>query len=93
MQAAAARRRYWRATLAVAAALLGAWALVSLAPLWWARELDRFRILGWPLGFFLGAQAAIVACVVIVWVHGRVMDRLEREFATAQPEEAPHDGR
>jgi putative solute:sodium symporter small subunit len=91
MRSESERARYWRANLRIAVALLGVWVLVCVAPVWWAQALNRYSFLGWPLAFWLGAQAAVFACMGIVWIHGRLMDRLERDFERSAPPPAAPD--
>ncbi len=76
--AQAARCSYWRRTLHVTLSLLSAWALVSFVPVWFAADLERWRVFGWPLPYFLVAQVALVVFAAIVWLYAYFMDKLDR---------------
>lgn len=69
---------YWRRTRRLTAWLLLAWALVAFAPVYFARELS-VEVFGWPLGFWLASQGALLAFCAIVIVYARAMARLDAE--------------
>jgi putative solute:sodium symporter small subunit len=74
------RLDYWHRTLWLTLALLALWALVTFAPAWWARDLNRITVFGWPLAFYMGAQGSLIVYVLIVWIYARAMDRLDRRY-------------
>ncbi len=76
----AKQRAYWRATLRLTAVLLLVWAAVSFLPSWFADELNAIVFLGWPLGFYMAAQGALIVFLLIVWGYDRCMTRLERRY-------------
>ncbi|MBS0353491.1 MAG: DUF4212 domain-containing protein [Proteobacteria bacterium] len=76
----ARRQAYWRATLRLTGALLLLWAAVSFLPAWFAGELNTVDFMGWPLGFYMAAQGALLIFLAIVWVYANWMDRLDRRF-------------
>lgn len=71
-----AQTRYWRRTQGLSAALLLVWALVALGPVYFARNLS-FKFFGWPFGFWLAAQGAILVFLIIVAFYAHAMRRLE----------------
>ena len=74
----ARQRAYWRATLRLTLVLLLAWAAASFLPGWFAEDLNTFTFYGWPLGFYMAAQGALIIFLLIVWIYDRWMVRLER---------------
>jgi putative solute:sodium symporter small subunit len=74
------RRAYWRYNLRLTLGLLCLWAVVTFAPVYWARDFNRITLFGWPLAFYMAAQGALVAYLLIVWVYAHAMDRLDRRF-------------
>lgn len=61
--------------------LLLVWALVSFGAAYFARELEAVVVRGWPLSYWIAAQGALVAFIVIVAVYGWAMNRIERHEA------------
>jgi putative solute:sodium symporter small subunit len=67
---------HWRANLRVTGVLLSLWALVSFGLVFFARELD-FDFFGWPFGFWVGAQGAVLAYLAITGFYAGYMRRLD----------------
>ena len=71
---------YWRSTLRVTSVLLCVWAAASFLPGWFAEDLNRFVFFGWPFGFYMVGQGALIIFLVIVLIYDRWMIRLERRY-------------
>jgi putative solute:sodium symporter small subunit len=70
---------YWRANLRILAILLGIWFVVSFVlAIFMADTLDRIRLGGFGLGFWIAQQGAIYVYLLLIVVYNRVMDRLDR---------------
>ena len=78
---AAQRHRRIRVLQAACAAL---WLAVTVAVIWFARELDQ-NIGHWPLGFWLAAQGVVLFYVALVAFYAVLMQK----FEDPQPEEGP----
>jgi putative solute:sodium symporter small subunit len=77
----AGRDRYWRRTRQLTVGLLLAWGVVAFAPVYFARELS-IELFGWPLGFWLASQGALLGFCVIVIVYAWRMRRLDEDGET-----------
>ncbi|MGA0026322.1 MAG: DUF4212 domain-containing protein [Steroidobacteraceae bacterium] len=77
---------YWRAHLKLLATLLLVWFAVSfVAGILLADWLDaRFRIGGFPLGFWFAQQGSIFAFVALVFGYVAAMNRLVRQHGVAE---------
>jgi len=62
--------------LALKVGLLAVWAAVAFGPVYFARDLD-FLVLGWPFGYWLAAQGALLAFIAIVVAYAWAMKRLQ----------------
>lgn len=69
-------KRYWRIKLSLTLFLLGLWFVVAFVTTYFARELSVV-FMGWPLGFWIAAQGAPLAFLLIVLVYAAAMDRLD----------------
>ena len=80
--AAAARRNaaYWRRNLLVTAVLLVIWFAVTFVASFYARELNEIRFLGFPLGFYMGAQGSLLVYLLIIGFYARFMNRLDEDY-------------
>lgn len=80
--------------LKLKAGLLVLWALVSFIATYFARDLEFIVVTGWPLGYWIAAQGAVMVFIGIVVVYSWAMNRFERQDAeravAAIAEEATH---
>lgn len=72
---------YWKQNLRYVVVLLAIWFAVSYgAGILFADALDRYRIAGFPLGFWFGHQGSIVVFVLLIFAYVRLMNGLDRRF-------------
>jgi len=74
-------RAYWRANLRILVILLCLWATASFVlSIFLVEPLNRFRVGGFPLGFWFAQQGAIYVFVALIFVYAKLMDRLDARF-------------
>jgi putative solute:sodium symporter small subunit len=76
----AARHTFWKSTLRLTAGLLVAWLLVNLLVPWFARDLHELQGFGFPLGYWLAAEGALLLYLLIIVCYVGLMDRLEARY-------------
>lgn len=81
---ATARKLFWSRTIRLTALLLLAWLGVNLVVPWFARDLDRVHVLGFPLAYWLAAQGMLLLYLLIIVVYAHRMDRLEAQYRSAE---------
>ncbi len=86
MQLTDRHREYWRKNLRMTALLLAIWFLVTYVVSYFARELNEFTVLGFPLGFYMGAQGSLVIYVAIIWYYAHYMNKLDIEHGVQEEE-------
>ena len=86
MQLSQKHVEYWRRNLRITAILLAIWFVATFVVSWYARELNEITIIG-PLGFYMGAQGALIIYVVIIWFYARYMNNLDKEYNVHEGEE------
>jgi len=84
-EVAAQRRRYWRRTLGLTAALLAVWFVVTFVVAFFAREL-QFTVFGYPFSLWVAAQGAPLVYLALIGLYARSMNRLDREHGVAEPD-------
>jgi len=87
MQLTAKHQEYWRKNLVVTGALLFVWFIVTFVEAWFARDLNNFTFLGFPLGFYMSAQGSLIVYVVIIWIYARYMNKLDIEYGVHEGED------
>ncbi len=72
-------REYWRRNLITTAVLLAVWFVVTFVVSWFADDLNKISFVG-PLGFYMGAQGALIVYVAIIWFYAIYMNRLDQDY-------------
>lgn len=78
------RKEYWQRNLRMSTFLLVVWFVVTFVVSYYARELGQITVFGFPLGFYMGAQGALIVYVLIVWFYARYMNALDREYGARE---------
>jgi len=79
MQLTEKHREYWRRNVSLTGALLAIWFVATFVVSWFARELNEISIIG-PLGFYMGAQGALIIYVLVIWFYAKRMNELDKEY-------------
>lgn len=87
MQLTQKHKEYWQRNLRMTAILLAIWFMVTFVVSFYARELSGVTILGFPLGFYMGAQGSLVIYVLIIWFYAKYMNALDQEYDVHEGDE------
>ena len=87
MELSAKHHEYWRKNLAVTAVLMVIWFIATFVVGWYARELNGYTFLGFPLGFYMSAQGSLIIYVLIIGFYARYMNRLDEQYDVAEEAE------
>lgn len=79
MQLTEKHHEYWRRNISLTSVLLGIWFVATFVVSWFARELNEIIIIG-PVGFYMGAQGALIIYVLIIWFYAKRMNELDKEY-------------
>jgi putative solute:sodium symporter small subunit len=77
---------HWSRTRNLMIVHLTIWFIFSYLVHWFAPELNRFRFMDMPLGFYFAAQGSLVVFVVQLFVFARQQERIDRECGMAEDE-------
>ena len=78
---------YWQRNLRITALLFVLWFLVTFVVSYFARELNGISIFGFPFGFYMGAQGALLIYLAIIWYYARYMNALDQEYGMKDGDE------
>jgi putative solute:sodium symporter small subunit len=87
MELSAKHHEYWRKNLVITAILMVIWFIATFVEAWYARELNSYTFLGFPLGFYMSAQGSLIIYVVIIWFYARYMNQLDEQYDVAEEAE------
>jgi len=77
-------REYWRRNLRVTTVLMVIWFVVTYVVAFFAPQLNSIVIAGFPLGFYMAAQGALIVYVVIIFYYAVKMNKLDREYGVSE---------
>ena len=80
---AASRAAHWQATRRLTLVLMTLWLCTGFGTVFFARELSRFTVFGWPLSFYMAAQGASLVCLAIIGGYAWRMRSYDRAYARA----------
>ena len=86
------RSVFWQRTKQLTGLLLAVWLLVNLLVPWFARDLHRYSAFGFPVGYWLAAEGALLLYLLIILVYVVAMDRLEASLLASAAEPADREG-
>jgi putative solute:sodium symporter small subunit len=87
MELSAKHQEYWHKNLVITAVLMVIWFIATFVVAWYARELNNYTFLSFPLGFYMAAQGSLIIYVVIIWYYARYMNTLDVEYSVDEGEE------
>ena len=74
-------KAYWSENIKYVLILLTVWFSVSyLAGIVFADALDKFRLGGFPLGFWFANQGAEITFVILIVIYVKLMNALDKKY-------------
>lgn len=64
--------------------LIVIWFIVSLGGIMIVKSLNEIRFLGFPFGYYLGAQGSIIVFIIEIFFYSKVMDNLDKKYGFAE---------
>lgn len=77
---------HWARTRRLMWIHLGVWFIFSFVVHWFAPQLNKITMFGWPLGFYMAAQGSLIVFVVQLFLFAKQQDRIDRECGMAEEE-------
>ena len=71
---------YWSENKRLTTITLLIWALASFGAAFFAGALNSITVFGFPLGYYLGAQGALIVFVLLVFNYSRTMNAIDRKY-------------
>ena len=87
MELSEKHKEYWQRNLRITAVLLAIWFVATFVVIFFAPQLNNIVIMGFPLGFYMGAQGSLIIYVLIIWFYARRMNQLDNEYGVQEGEE------
>lgn len=76
-------RAYWAKTSRMMWIFMALWFFFGFVIHFFAPSLNQIRVLGFPLGFYLGAQGSLIVFVLICFWNAWAQDKIDDEFGVS----------
>lgn len=76
----AARQQHWIKTRNLTYLVLIIWAIFAFVLPWYAKELNAFKFLGFPLGYYFIVQGSLIVFVALIFFQNWRQDQIDDEF-------------
>jgi putative solute:sodium symporter small subunit len=78
------RAEHWRRTRNLMWIHLTIWFIFSYVVHWFAVPLNNISFFGWPLGYYMAAQGALIVFVVQLFLFNRQQHAIDVKFGVAE---------
>ena len=75
---------HWQRTKGLMIVHLVIWFIFSFVIHWFAPQLNKISFIGFPLGFYMAAQASLIVFVVQLFVFAKQQETIDRECGMAE---------
>jgi putative solute:sodium symporter small subunit len=77
---------HWRKTRNLMWFALAVWFIFGFGIHFFATELNKIVIIGFPLGFYMAAQGSLIVFVVLIFWFAWKQNKIDEEFGMAEEE-------
>lgn len=71
---------YWRENKNLMYVIMLIWFVVSYLAAIFASYLNNISIIGFPLGYYMGAQGSLIAFVILNYLYSKKMTELDKKY-------------
>ena len=75
-----AKQRHWTRTRNLTILVLVIWFIFSFVIPWFAKDLNEFTFLGFPLGYYFIVQGSLIVFVLLIFFQNWRQDSIDDEF-------------
>jgi len=74
---------YWGRTSKLMWIIMALWVIFSFGIHLFAPSLNKIKIIGFPLGFYMAAQGSLIVFVVLCFWNARAQNKIDEEFGVS----------
>ena len=79
-----AKVRHWTRTRNLTIGVLVVWFVFAFIIPWFARELNAFTFIGFPLGYYMIVQGSLIVFVVLIFVQNWMQDKIDDDAGVGE---------
>jgi putative solute:sodium symporter small subunit len=78
---------YWSYNVKLTAFTMIVWFVVTYVAIFFAPQLDKIVILGFPMGYYMGAQGSLIVFVILIFNYAFKMNKADKDYGVEEEEE------
>ncbi|MBI5848411.1 MAG: DUF4212 domain-containing protein [Nitrospirae bacterium] len=71
-------QEYWSYNIKLTTITMIIWFVVTYVAIFFAPELDKIVIFGFPMGYYMGAQGSLIVFVILIFNYSNICDLYRR---------------
>lgn len=80
-------KKYWAENVKLTAIIMLIWFVVTYVAIFFSPELNNIVILGFPMGYYMGAQGSLIIFVILIFWYAFAMNKKDKEYGVEEEEE------
>jgi len=79
-------KQYWAANVRLTSVVMAIWFIVTYVAIFFTPELNNIVILGFPMGYYMGAQGSLIVFVILIFVYAFKMNAYDKKYGVEEEE-------
>lgn len=79
-------KQYWAVNIRLTTIIMVIWFVVTYVCAFFAPQLDKIVIFGFPFGYYMGAQGSLIIFVILIFWYAAKMNKADKEFGVEEEE-------
>lgn len=77
---------YWKYNIRLTTITMIIWFVVTYVAIFFVSELNNIVILGFPFGYYMGAQGSLIIFVILIFNYSHKMNKADKDFGVGEEE-------
>ncbi len=78
---------YWSYNIKLTTITMIIWFVVTYVAIFFTPELNNIVILGFPFGYYMGAQGSLIVFVILIFNYSNKMNKADKDYGVEEEEE------
>jgi putative solute:sodium symporter small subunit len=80
-------KAYWAFNVRLTTIVMVIWFVVTYVAIFFTPQLNSLVILGFPFGYYMGAQGSLIIFVILIFWYAFKMNAADKEYGVEEEEE------
>jgi putative solute:sodium symporter small subunit len=80
-------KAYWAFNIRLTTIVMVIWFVVTYVAIFFTPQLNNIVILGFPFGYYMGAQGSLIIFVILIFWYAFKMNAADKEYGVEEEEE------